>query len=195
MGLPINVRHDLNALEARLDAYPQEAMLAAVRALNRTVTTVRKEAAISMREEYPGVKAGALKARMKMQRATRQNPVAVLSFSPKRFALYDNFGMRAVGLWGVRFRKLPWRIETVSGEPVTAEMLDRAFRNRSTRNGRSLVLSRHTKVRTSHEVLVAPGLASAFVEQKIGEALVRVGRTRFAVVLVAEMKYQLGKRR
>ncbi len=190
----IDIRHDLAALEARIPLLADERMKAAVRAMNRMMTTVRKEAAGAMRREYPGVKIAALKARMKFKRATRQNPAAALVFSGKRFDLYGNFGMRQTGQWGVRFSKLPWRLETVGGEEVTPEMLQRAFRNRSTRSGRATVFSRHTKVRTSHEVLVAPGLARALSEQKIGDALIRVGRQRFAVVFLQEAKFRLSKR-
>lgn len=194
MALAINVRHDLNRLEQRLGAYPEQMLQAGVRALNRTITTVRSEGARAMQAEYPGVKIGALKARLKMFRASRRDPVAIVEFSSGRFALYDNFSMRTVGRWGVRFGRLPWRLETVSGEPVTPEMLARAFRNRSRRGGRPLVMSRHSKARLSHEVLVAPALARAFVEREIGAALVRVGNARFQVVLEQEMRFRLRDR-
>jgi hypothetical protein len=189
----INVKHDLAELSARLGLMQQERMAAAVRAANRTMTTVRKRAADDLKKEYPGLRVSQLKARMKLTRATRQTPVAAVTFSGRRIALFGNFGMRSVGRWGARFSKLPWRLETISGEPVTQEMLARAFRQRGP-GGRASVFARHTKVRTSHEVLLAPGVARALVEQKIGDALVRFARDRFSVVFVQEAKFRLSKR-
>lgn len=193
--MQINARHDLGRLEAELRLYPQELLAAALRAFNRTFTTMRAEGARAMRPEYPGVKAGAIKARMKLQRATRTNPRGFVEFGSGRFSLHEKFGMRAAGRWGVKFRRLPWRLETASGEPVTQEMLERAFRNRGP-HGNALVMSRHTKIRTSHEVIVAPGLAAAFRERGIGVDLVKIGHQRFRVVFQQEARYRrLGKRR
>jgi len=189
----IDVRHTLDRLEANLGMLAKERLQAAVRAMNRTMTTVRKEAATDLRKEYPGVKIALLKARMKLKRASQQIPTAAVVFSGKRFALYGNFGMRAFGKWGVGFGKLPWRIETISGETVPPEMLARAFRNRRS-GGRATVFSRHTKVRTSQEVLVAPGIARALTEKHIGNSLTRVARKRFAIVFLQEMNFRLSKR-
>lgn len=199
MSLGLNIRHDLARLEADLGLYAAEKMKAGVRAINRTLTTVRAEGAREMAKEYPGIQIKMLKSRLRFQRATQAAPRAVLEFSAGRIPLYGNFGMQALRgrknkKFGVRFSKLPWRIETVSGETVSAEMLARVFRNRSSRTGAPLIFSRHTNVRTSHEVLIAPGLNSAFVERKVGDLLLRVGRQRFAVALVQESKFQLSKR-
>lgn len=189
----IDIRHDLGRLSANLGLYANERMAAAVRSQNRTMTTVRKEAAGKLSDEYAGVKVATLKGRMKLQRSTRSQPSAAIVFSGKRFALYGNFSMRAFGRWGVRFSKLPWRIETISGEPVSPEMLARMFRNRG-RGGRATVFARHTAVRTSQEVLVAPGLARALTEKHIGEGLARRARERFAMVFLQEANFRLTKR-
>lgn len=191
--LRVDVRHQLASLADRIALLPEERLLAGVRAANRTMTTVRAQASRALRPEYPGIKAAQIKARMPLKRATRSEPIAAITFSGKRFTLYGGFGMRALGKWGVRFSKLPWRIETVSGEEVSPQMLQRAFRNRGT-GGRAQVFSRHTKVRTSHEVLVAPGLARAIVERHHGEALRNFARSRFMVVFFQEAKYRLSKR-
>jgi hypothetical protein len=82
---------------------------------------------------------------MQIVRATRNEPRAALVFTAGRFSLYGNFGMRPDGRWGVRFSKLPWRLETVTGEPVSAAMLARAFRQRTRRGGRAWVFSRETR--------------------------------------------------
>lgn len=190
----VDVRHTLESFRVRLMLYPNERLQAAVRAMNRTITTVRADASRQLRDAYPGVKVSDLKRRMPLKRATRSRMEAAIVFSGRRIALYGNFNMRAFGKWGVRFSKLPWRIETVSGEPVSPEMLARAFRNRA-RGGRATVFSRHSKVRTSQEVLVAPGIARALTERRIADALMRVARGRFAVVFEQEMKFRLGKRK
>ena len=189
----IDVRHTLGKLSAELGLYPKEHKAAAVRALNRTMTTVRAESARSLQKEYPGVKVAALKKRLRFRRANQKDMRAAIDFSGRRIVLFGNFGMRAVGKWGVRFSKLPWRIEGVSGDVVTPEILARAFRQRGT-GGRANVMSRWTKYRQSAEILLAPGVARALAERGIGEALVRLGRTRFAVVFEQEAKFRLSKR-
>ena len=189
----IDIRHTLGKLSAELGLYPKEHKAAAVRALNRTMTTVRAESARTLQKEYPGVKIADLKKRLKFRRATSKQMSAAIDFSGRRFVLFGNFGMRAVGKWGVRFRKLPWRIEGVSGDVVTPEILARAFRQRGT-GGRANVMARWTKFRQSHEILLAPGVARALGERGIGDALVRLGRNRFAVVFVQEAKFRLSKR-
>lgn len=197
MAQMLDVRHTLGELSQRLSLAAEERNQAAVRALNRTITTGRKDAAADLRKEYPTLKAAQIKARIKLGRATRNQQSATLTFSGSRFALYGNFGMREVrgrrNNFGVRFGKLPWRIETVSGEPVSPEMLARAFRNRGA-GGRALVMARHTAVRTSHEVLMAPGIARALGERGIRDALMGAMRRRFGIVLVQEARFTLSKR-
>jgi hypothetical protein len=189
----LTIGDSLDQLAARLDEYPKERNAAASRALNRAISGTRKQASTWLRAEYPGIKVAQLKARMTMKLATRGNLTAELSFSGKRFALYDNFGMVAFDKFGVAFGKLPWRIETVSGEAVSSDMLHRAFRNRSRRSGKPLVFSRHTKVRTSQEVLVAPGLARAVNERGLKRQILQLARDRFGTVLKQEVTYRLSK--
>lgn len=193
----LDVRHTLGGLSADLGLMPREHQLAGVRTLNRTIFTARREAAAKLRQLFPGVKVSQLKGRMKLARATRGNMAASLAFSGRRFSLYGNFGMRGIRVgnnnFGVRFGRLPWRIETVSGEPVPAAMLARAFRNRARGSG-AAVMARHTKVRTSHEVLVAPGIARAVDELGVGGMVITVMRNRFPIVFAQEARYRLSKR-
>jgi len=189
----LTISDTLDQLAARLDEYPRQRNLAASRALNRAMSAARKQSSTWLRGIYPGIKVAQLKARMGMKLSTSSTLTAVLTFSGKRFALYGNFGMHSFGQFGVSFSGLPWRIETVSGEVVTPEMLQRAFRNRSTRSGKPLVFSRHTKVRTSQEVLVAPGLARAVDERGLKKPILQLARDRFGVVLQQEVTYRLSK--
>lgn len=196
--IDIDIRADLSGVSARLGVMERELMPAAVRAMNKTLTTVRAEAAREFRPMYAGLKVSAIKARMKLVRATRTKPVAAVVFNGSRFSLYRNFGMRAFGAWGVRFGKLPWRVETLSGDIATEELKAnprRLFRNRLRRGGRAAVFLRWTEQRLSHEMLVAPGLAQALVETAIGNKMVTVGRARFLQVFDQEARFILSKRK
>lgn len=193
----LDVRHTLGELSERMGLAAEERKKAAVRSLNRTATTGRKDAARMLQALYPGLKVAELRKRIRLTRATLGSMAATLAFSPKRFTLLDNFGMREIrgrrNNFGVRFARPPWRVETVSGEPVTPEMMARAFRNRG-RGGRASVFSRHTRVRTSHEVLVAVSIARTLVERRLGGSLLETMRRRFGVVFPQEAKFTLSKR-
>lgn len=186
------IRHDLRRLEGRLAELPKVRLLASIRAQNRALTTTRAASARALAREYPGVRIGDLKRRLRFKRATKADPIGWLEFSGRRVAVYGNFGMRPVGRWGVRFSKMPWRLEGVSGDPVTPEILARAFRNPG-RGGRQTVFARWTRQRLSHEVLVAPGPARAFSERGIGEAMTLVARRRYAEVFRQEANFRLSR--
>lgn len=171
---------------ARLDAAP--------RAINRALTSGRAEAVRLMRAEYGGLQAGQIRSRIKMVRATRARPVGSLVFSGKRIALYNRFGMRSAGRFGVRFRKLPWRLETIDGDPITPDMLARAFRQRGRGSGRASVFARQNAARDSLEVLLAPGVARGLSERRLEPKVRAVMLSRYAVVLDQEMRFRLSKR-
>jgi len=190
----IDIRADLQRVQLKVGLLEREVMPAAVRAMNKTLTTVRAEATKELRRDYPGVKASAMKARMKLVRATRGKPTAAVVFSGSRFSLYGNFGMRPFGQFGVRFAKLPWRVETLDGDVVGPERMARAFRNRFRRGGRAAVFARESKYRLSQEMLLAPGIARAIGERRVDAILVRVGRARFAEVFAQEVRFILSKR-
>lgn len=191
----LRVTHDLDKVAAEYGLMAEEQALAAARALNRTMPSVRALAARRLqREEYPGIKIGTLKGRMQIVRATRNEPRAALVFTAGRFSLYGNFGMRAEGRWGVRFSKLPWRLETVTGEPVSAAMLARAFRQRTRRGGRAWVFSRETAARLSFEILYAPGLARAVAERPVGDQLPARALEIFSADFEREAHYRIWKR-
>lgn len=187
----IDVRHigrydPATTHRARLEAAP--------RAINRALTSGRSESVRLLRAEYGGLRASQLRARIKIQRATRARPRGALVFSGRRLALYGSFGMRAMGRFGVRFRKLPWRLETIDGDAVTPQMLERAFRQRGKTSGRASVFARHTQARESLEVLLAPGVARALTERRLEPKIRQVLRSRYAAVLDQEIKFRLSKR-
>lgn len=191
--MKLDIKSNINQVRAELKLTGSETVAAGVRALNRTAGTARNETAKALRKEYPGIKAAAMKSRIKLQRATAKSPESALVFSGRRFVLWNNFGMRAQGPWGVGFRRLPWRIETPDGSAVSPEMLKRAFRQRG-RGGRPNVWSRETKERDSMTLLLAPSVAKGFAERQIMKVLQNTIRTRFPVVMAQEAKFRVLKR-
>lgn len=189
----INVKHDLNRLSAGLGLLTAERMKAAVRALNRTLTTVRAEGARDMGLAYRGLKISAIKRQMRFKRASQAHPAAVLTFSNRRFRLFGNWRTTQTRR-GVRTGRLPFRLETGGGRRLDPEALRHAFLQRS-RQGTANVWLRAGKERYPIEVIVAPSLAEAFVERAIGEALSRRARARFGAVFQQEAKFRLSKRR
>lgn len=192
--ITIDVQHNLRELTARLDLLPKEVMASAVRSLNRTLTTVRAEAARDMAAEYRGLKVGTLKRQMKFKRATRMEPVASITFSNKRFRLYGNWNIRHSGGQHLRLGRLPFRLETGDGRQIGDAELRGAFIQRARLNGQPNVFLRTGRDRYPIAVLVAPSLAAAFVERSVGKRLATVARDRFLVVLQQEAKFQLSKR-
>lgn len=192
MPITVDVRHNLNRLEAELGLYPNELRRAAVRALNRTITTVRAEASRSMQKEYPGLRIGPIKRQMVLKRATFNAPIAVITFSHKRFRLFGNFASRQTAR-GVPLRRLPWRIETLEGETVQPAELAHAFIQRSRRTGVPNVWIRTSLVKQRYPItaLLAPSLASTFVERHLGDKLVAIGHARFNAVLLQERRFSL----
>jgi hypothetical protein len=191
--MQVNVRHDLGRLRASLEQYPKEAMAAARRSINRSITTVRREAVKRLRAILPGLKVGSILRQIKLMRASARAPTGSLAFSAARFRL-ANFHARQTTR-GVRLRSMPWRLETLEGERVDTGALARAFIARARSNKKANhVWIRTGKSRYPITALLAPSLAEAFVARGIGEALVVVGRARFAVVYEQEMKFRLGKK-
>ena len=188
----IDVRHDIAGLQARLQLLPKERMQAAVRALNRTMTTVRAEASREMRKAYPGLKVSTLKRRIRFTRATRAKALATLTFSAKRFRLVGNWNVRQTKQ-GIRGR-LPWRLETADGTEIPASALRQGFIRAATNTGVSNVWLRDGKARYPIQAVLAPGLNAAFVERHIGRALSRTARARFAVVFEQEARFRLSRR-
>lgn len=189
-----DVKHTLRRLEAGLSEYPSQIMAAAVRSLNRTIFTVRKEAASAMARDLPGLKVGTIKRQMKLLRATRSTPTAILQFSEKRFRLFGNFVNRQTKT-GVPLRRVPWRIENLEGEAIPAEALRHAFIQRSRVGGGVNVWLRTSLVGKRYPItaLLAPSLSSAFAQRGIGARLIASGRSRFAVVFDQEATFRLGK--
>jgi hypothetical protein len=86
----IDVRSDLNAVIVGLQGYRQELIDGAVvRALNRTATTVRAEAAREINDEYPGLKIGVVKDRIRIQQATKVTLRTIISVSGRPIPIVE----------------------------------------------------------------------------------------------------------
>jgi hypothetical protein len=189
----INISAEMSGVHAMLDALEREKAPAAARALNGTVTTVRSLAVNDLKADYP-IKVGAIRKRINLEKATKGKLQAAAVFSGARIPMFGNFGMRGLKNMGVRFSKLPWRVETADGQQVDGAMLQRAFRNRLKRGGRATVMAREGSGRYPIQVLVAPGLSRALVEKKLGAAYEAAGRARFAELYLRELQFIISKR-
>jgi len=192
--ISVDLKHSLGGFEAHLAGLAGARMKAAVRALNRTMTTVRAEAARAMAREYEGLKIGTLKRQMRFKRATASEADASITFSNRRFRLYGNWNVRHSRGQRVRLARLPFRVETGEGRRLDPAALSGAFLQRAKSNGTPNVFLRVGRARYPITALVAPSLSSAFVERQVGEKLARIARTRFAVVFAQELKFRLATR-
>lgn len=190
----LDIRSNLAELQKKYDLLPDELAKAVPRSLNRTMIAVRREATDTFRPLYPGIKVGGLNRRILGAAAKAGAPFAKLTFLPGRFNLYGNFGMQTFGKFGVRFRKLPWRIQTLSGDEIAPEMLARTFRNRLRAGGRATVFSRWSRHRESAEILVAPGLDVAYRDRRVDARLVAAARKRFPEVFIQQARFLLSRR-
>lgn len=187
--MEVKVKHELDELARDLELTPQETMAAHVRAVNRTLFTLRKEEAAMASESLPGVKIGTIKARMLLARATKRQPGGYLQLGSGRFRLFGNFAS-AGRRGGVTMRRPPWRIEALDGTPITAQDLRRAFIARS-KAGAAHVWVRVGARRYPITALVAPSLSAHALAKGGADVLQTRGRERYLVVLEQETKYQV----
>jgi hypothetical protein len=190
MPVALDIRHDISGAQAKLHLHEKAVMTAAVRAMNRTNTTVRKETANSLQEFYPGMKVSTLKAKLRMTKATRNKPESRLDPAKGRVPLMGNFGMARRGRFGVYFSKLPWRIETPDGESIPPQLLQtNAFVNPLQVSGRLVVFVRLGRRRLPIGVLLAPGPAKTIVEKGLRARMYRLGAEIFNRNFNRELAY------
>jgi hypothetical protein len=191
--MQVNVKHDLQRLGAAFDLYPRELMSAAVRAQNRVMTTVRRVAVNELHPQFAGLKKGSLRRQLKIATATARSPSASLEFSAKRFRLFGNFNARQTKS-GVRLTRMPWRLETASGDAVSPASLAHAFIQRPRTGGAVNVWVRAGARRYPITSIVVSGLAAAFRDRHLGVGLVALGRARFAIEFRREAQFRLSQR-
>ncbi len=192
-----DVRENLRDIVRKFESSTREQVAAALpRALNRTLTTTRAAAARLLGKGYPGMKAATLKRQIKFTRASKALPTAVLTFSGRRFRLYGNFNVRTrntrYGTGVPQGARLPANLLTGDNRPVSGADAVKMFLARSGRNGRPNFWLRLGRDRMPITVVVVRGLAGAYVQEKIDQALIPIARDRFVVAITQELKFRTG---
>jgi hypothetical protein len=191
----LDVRADIDRVKASLKATQVDIRdQVAVRALNRTIGSVRAEAARSMKQDYGTLPIKTLKGLMRFIKANRTTLTAQLIFSQKRIRLTEWNPRQTTK--GVRV-KGPKQLETFSGDHIdparTAELLSHAFIQKTRKGGVENVWIRIGRERYPIDGLVAPSLARTFVEGAIRGALVRSAQEKFVINFQRELAYALSK--
>lgn len=190
MAVSVDIRTDISGAMEKLQMHKQAVMTAAVRAMNKTMTTVRKETSGQLQEFYPGIKISTLKARQSFTKATRNKPETKLNPSKGRIPLMNNFGMHRKGRFGVYFSKLPWRIETPDGTIIPPGLLStNAFVNKLSTGDRNVVFVRLGRARLPIGVLLAPSVAKTIIEKGMLRRMKARGTERFHTVFAQELAY------
>jgi hypothetical protein len=186
----IDIRSDIKAASIGLFALPEKITApATARALNRTITSLRAQAAREMRKDYGNLPIRILKALMRFARANKYQLQAKLTFSNKRIPLLRWNAIQTAT--GVKV-KGPKRIETWEGEVVPPEALRHAFIATSANGVRSVFL-RVGKKRYPITGVVAASLARSYVEGRINALLTDSARTKFFINYQRELKFALGQ--
>lgn len=210
--IALDVRSNIRDVRARFGELRKSVEEAAtVRALNRTITTVRAQAQREIRKEYPGLKAGTVREELKVERATRAVMVAKITVQGRRLPLIEFVSSatvksrmkrpgRNIG-GGVRVK--------IKGQ---SKMIPHAF-IAQTKSGHVGVFVRAPSSKTqggqNMEFRVGKGsrlrdkgndlpiaqlssisLPKAFVNKKIQTELRRLGRETFLKNLRAELKFR-----
>lgn len=187
--MKLDVRVDSTAITLQLERVRKDIQDRIIpRALNRTATTVRAEAARKTAAELRvyGVRIGVNVARkfMKILRASRANQVATVAVGGKLWIPLIKLGRRVAmpshafvqtmksGHKGIYIR-------AGSSKPVRVDLAQQQYRSkRIKRSGSDLPIGE----------VVVPGVKQAFIQEKIRDALIRIAKDRFAAVVTQELK-------
>lgn len=201
MGLPkIDVRHNCEAVIAELNDYGAKVRdQATVRSLNRTLTTVRAEAARAVQPDI-GLPMMQVRRQIIFRRATKATLMAALKFSNRRLRL-TRYGARQLAN-GVQLRGPKYLIAKPTWGAAEYEMtlaeLRNAFIVASRRNNPANALNvwlREGKERYPLILLLAPSLSDVVLKSSIDKAMVAVAQRRFAEVIAQELRFVEMKRR
>jgi len=197
--IQINIRHDLNRLSADLRLMAKEQMAAAVRAINRSMTTVKAQGARDLAKTI-GLPVRLAKGQIRFKRATQAEARALLTFSGVRIPL-RRFGASQTAT-GAQARLAGKTVSVPHGfiarmpgghtgvflrAPTAKGQLYNALRYRAQRlrqRGRDLPIAE----------IFAPSLGETLVRTALDVALARLARERFAVVFGQEAKFRLAKK-
>jgi len=191
--ISINVNHTLDKAILYYKTLPANLTeKAMVRALNRTATTVRAEAARRIRERY-NLKSRVLKDQIRIRNATKAELRAVVQASGRPIPLVE-FDARS-GATGATVRVSRVRkpvahafIATMKsghrGVFLRVEKGSRKYRNQRVRKGGSDLPVAE---------LFGPSLPQAFTSKQVMDAIVAAARERFPKAFEQEARYYLSK--
>lgn len=188
----IDVRSNMDAIKRKYSSLSVELGAgAAPRALNRTIASVRVQAAQEFKKDYGALLIRVLKGQMRFIQATRSKPVAELRFSGKRFRLL-NWGATQTP-HGVRVTGMPKKIIAPDGSTINTGDLAHAFIETS-HKGITNIWLRAGKARYPINALLAPSLGAAFVEGTVQGILERAAVAKFGVNYSHEVQFLLSKK-
>jgi hypothetical protein len=179
--ITIDVRDNIRLVLRSLDATREEVKGAVTRSLNKTATTVRNEASTEIRKIY-NLKAGVIKKQIKIKKANRANPTAIISASGRPIPLIE---------FTARQRKAGVSVLIKRGQ---RKVVRSAFIAKMP-SGNVGVFQRKGKLRLPIRELFSISLPRVFTSKAIFAALVKIARQRFPVVFAQEARFALSKRK
>jgi len=198
--MKIDVLFDARLATLQLTAYRQAlADKAVARALNRTATTVRAEAARLIAGELRPVNVGEIKKGITIRRATRNFLTATVRANGRRkipiTALKARQTKKGVTVRvGGKTYSIDHAFITKKGNRDKARLRAPSFK------GQLVTATDYRAKRTGKKgpdypvaELFVPGVPTVFVEARILRALGAVARQRFAVALAQEVKFATSK--
>jgi hypothetical protein len=199
VDLNVSVRSNLLQVAAQFDRIADNSLnLAAMRALNRAATTVRKEASSEIRKVY-NLTAAVAKAQMKITRATKYSLEAVVTAKGKPIGLID-FSARQTA------RGVTVKVRRDSGRKLIPHAFVAAGRGGGEQvflrvvpgTEKTTRLYREKRVRRKGSdlpivALKSVSVARALVSKAVFAALKRVAQSEFVKNFNSEMKYELSK--
>jgi hypothetical protein len=208
----ISVQSNLKSAVARLEVRSNKLVEAsAVRALNRTATTVRAEAAKLIRQRY-NIKSSVIKAQMRIIRARRGNLTAeVIAFGRKRIPLIE-FAVGNVALHGIKFRASHGNLRVAASGFGRKRPLVRTkvLHQQGTKTWRHAFVARmptgHVGIfeRTGQfkrrgdpklekiKQLFGPNIPQTFTHRSIRAAMRRVAEQRFITEFERDLRFRAG---
>ena len=199
--LKIHVALDTSAVISRFAEAKEKAARAVVRALNKTATTARAEAAREIRDVGYGLKIAAIKNAISIRRASdtelraavraRGRPTPLGKYGARQ----TKAGVSVAVLNGRKIIKGAFIATMKSGHHGVYVRVDSAAGRKFGGNGRKgfKITRGRTRKHDRHglpiDELFGPGIPQAFVNDTVQAALTAVIRERFGVVLKQELKF------
>lgn len=190
--IQVDVRADIKKVQIFLKATEQGTKRATARALNRTATTVRAEAA-RMLQEKRNLPISIIKRAMRIVRATVGRLTASVVVSGRPISM-RNFSR-------LRFERMGGKITGISG--ISAKILkadrykllqrhgNKAFTNPKIGGGLPIMYRRGKSRLPISSWAPVPGLPTVLVQRKIADALRAVASAMFRERIKAELNYEI----